>query len=761
MKKVVVFLAAALLGNAAAAADVDWLIATSSAHATVTERCWPEYATATSAAPCGLELSNGLTSRRFLTNPAFGTIDWLLNATIDRGGLQSMLRSAAPEAMLRIDGVDYVVGGLRSTSMFRAYANRSMWLDTLAGPVAAEVNTTFAYAAHRVGAPVAPFPWTPGTRGSPTDVSWPPKGVTLEVDLKAPAQPSLTLTVYYELYDGAPILAKWLELKSSDASKDVIVDRSTVELFAAGAPYGAYIGHGSLPPGSDYNGATSAGTVSPRPLLHAKTDQAHGAFCEWVDDYQRSADPVPGCPECKDEGATEPLLNCSYALGPGAHVSASESFVSFRALLLASDSTELERTTLARHRITQLLAPHVTENPVFFHATDVSVEGFKRAVDQMAEVGFEMLIFSFGSGFQLETANKEYLSHIAQQVAYAKSKGIEVGGYDLICLDRGHGGYGGNVGDEWVTVDPTTGKLGLDACFASGWYDKLYDLVDHFINATGLSMLETDGPYGGAPCASKNHTHHHGLEDSIYRQTQMQNAFFGAMRARGVYINQPDNFFFSGGSRTGMGYDESQYSLPRWEDLSISRAGLYDDLYQHLPTQGWMFVPLVPYHAGGEVASFANHPQEYEFALATYLGAGTAACYRGDTLYAEGAQGDAMKATLQKWVQFYKMHRRTIIEPVVHLRRPDMQSWDGWLHVHPRSTDPEVGVALIFNPTDRPIQTTVVLPLYYCGIEDPQVMLSINEGPSYQASVGRSYDVRVQLTLPAKGVVTVVVSRAA
>ena len=101
-----VWLASAALGNAAAAADVDWLITTVDRHATVTESCWPEYATATSAAPCGLELSNGLTSRRFLTTPAFGTIDWLLNATIDRGGLQSMLRAAAPEAMLRLDGVD-------------------------------------------------------------------------------------------------------------------------------------------------------------------------------------------------------------------------------------------------------------------------------------------------------------------------------------------------------------------------------------------------------------------------------------------------------------------------------------------------------------------------------------------------------------------------------------------------------------------------------------------------------------------------------
>lgn len=33
-----------------------------------------------------------------------------------------------------------------------------------------------------------------------------------------------------------------------------------------------------------------------------------------------------------------------------------------------------------------LLAPHVMENPIFFHATDVSLAGFKTAVDQMKEV---------------------------------------------------------------------------------------------------------------------------------------------------------------------------------------------------------------------------------------------------------------------------------------------------------------------------------------------------------------------------------------
>ena len=42
--------------------------------------------------------------------------------------------------------------------------------------------------------------------------------------------------------------------------------------------------------------------------------------------------------------------------------------------------------------------------------------------------------------------------------------------YDLVCLERGQGGYGGNVGPQWDVVNPTSGSLGLDACFASGWY---------------------------------------------------------------------------------------------------------------------------------------------------------------------------------------------------------------------------------------------------------------------------------------------------
>ena len=59
------------------------------------------------------------------------------------------------------------------------------------------------------------------------------------------------------------------------------------------------------------------------------------------------------------------------------------------------------------------------------------------------------------------------------------------------------------------------------------------------------------------------------------------------------------NFFFA-----AMGYNEGQFSLPRWMDLSISRQGFFDDTFQKTPTEGWMFLPLDVYHGGGDAAKF-------------------------------------------------------------------------------------------------------------------------------------------------------------
>ncbi len=102
-------------------------------------------------------------------------------------------------------------------------------------------------------------------------------------------------------------------------------------------------------------------------------------------------------------------------------------------------------------------------------------------------------------------------------------------------------------------------------------------------------MLETDGPYGGEPCDSTSHSHHIDGDDGIYWQTKLQviktnpciqnylvNSLFQGqlykhLKDKNVFINQPDSYFYQGGNKVGMGYNENQFSLPRWEDLTVSR----------------------------------------------------------------------------------------------------------------------------------------------------------------------------------------------
>eukprot|EP01060_Flectonema_neradi_P008462 TRINITY_DN16041_c0_g1_i1.p1 TRINITY_DN16041_c0_g1~~TRINITY_DN16041_c0_g1_i1.p1 ORF type:complete len:737 (+),score=116.67 TRINITY_DN16041_c0_g1_i1:52-2262(+) len=677
-----------------------------------------------------ITMSNGIVSRTFVTSPAFGTIDVVLNAPLNFGGEQSVFRAVTNETMLSLNGTQYLVGGLRQASTFRAYCNRTEL--SLLPP---NSEKYFKYSNHSTSLPVAPFPWTPGTRHSPKGVSWPPKGVVLTVNFmpSSASMPQVLVSLHFQMLTGVPLIQKWMSVKLL-SGQSVVVTAATVDQLSVMPRFGAYFSHGAQTPTSTNNGAAS--TAVPLPLLQSLTDQAHVAQCRWVDDFYNSADPLPGCETCRDMGSSEPLLTCNYTMGPGAVITAASTknvFESYKVMHLISDSTDLDRHSLSRHRVTEALAPHVMENPIFFHGTSNDDVGFKKAIDQMAEVGFEMFIYSFGSGFDLESQDPAYLNKIKAQIQYAHSKGIEVGGYDLICLQRGS------------TVPKKYQAVGHEenACFASGWYDDLNAMVLNFVNETGLSMLETDGPYGGGSCSSTEHEHHFGLDDSVYQQTQYQNEFYKEMRKLNVFVNQPDNYYFQGGSKSTLGYSEKQYSLPRWRDLSVSRMGLYDDLYLHLPTQGWMFLPIIDYEGGGPDASFSGHDKAYEWAVAQYLGAGVAACYRGSSPY----NNTSMKAKLQKWISFYKRHRETLTKAVVHVRRPDMQSWDGWLHVNPFSGSSEVGLFMVFNPTQQSIDTHVALDIYYTGAgSSSSVKVTANDDPSTTAMFATS-NARVVLPL--------------
>ena len=163
----------------------------------------------------------------------------------------------------------------------------------------------------------------------------------------------------------------------------------------------------------------------------------------------------------------------------------------------------------AFRRLTKLTQPWVTENPLFFHLSETTPAGVRKAVDDAVEVGIEMIVQSFGTTWKMEDNGTFYMAAMKHEIDYARSKNVEIGvissrfhhvshvfitsslagGYDLIDLDRGGLGYD----EELIGQD---GAAGGSACYASKWLDYLDPLIEEKIRVTGLSMIETDGPVG-------------------------------------------------------------------------------------------------------------------------------------------------------------------------------------------------------------------------------------------------------------------------
>ena len=223
--------------------------------------------------------------------------------------------------------------------------------------------------------------------------------------------------------------------------------------------------------------------------------------------------------------------------------------------------------------------------------------------------------------------------------------------------------------------------------------------------------------------------------------------FYKWCRSEGVYLNIPDWYFLSGGSKTGMGYREVNWSLPRAYQEIIERQNIFDGTWEKTPSMGWMFVPLTEYQGGGAAATIEplkEHLPHYEARLANLFGAGVIACYRGPRLY----DSDETKAVVKRWVDFYRQHRAILNSDLIHLRRADGRDWDGWLHVNPRLK--ECGLAVLYNPLSEDIQRRIRLPLYYTGLTN-EAVLRRPDGSVERLKLNRDYSVEPTISLPAQG----------
>jgi hypothetical protein len=703
------FLIAAML--AIGAPPGDWLVDAAPHPATVAARANE------------VVLANGLVSRTFRIAPNAATValDNLMTG-------QAELRSVRPEARVTINAKEYPVGGLVGQPIHNYLLPE--WLDKMTAEPGA-----FTFAGFDTGSTAARMEWKRHPKWLSSDPAWPPPGVSLTLRFDAPPSGprGVRIDVHYELYDNIPLFCKWISVHN-DGPSAVMLDSFTAEILAA------------VEPASLVGGKQSDFAVFPRDL-HIETDYSFGGSMDSGVDapaVKWKADPLYQT-QVNYDRQTPCLLECAPPLGPGVRIEPGGTFESFRVFELLHDSTDRERRGLALRRMYRTIAPWALENPLIFHVRSADPASVRAAIDQAAGVGFELIIMTFGSGFDIENEDPAYLAQLKELADYAHSKGIALGGYSLLASR--------SIDAANDVVNPKTGKpggfatFGNSPCLGSKWGEEYFRKLYAFYEKTGMDVLEHDGSYPGDVCASTTHPGHAGLADSQWSQWREITGFYKWCRARGVYLNVPDWYYLAGSSKCAMGYRETNWSLPRAQQEIIERQNIYDGTWTKTPSMGWMFVPLTEYQGGGAAATIEplhEHLDHYETRLRNLLGAGVQACWRGPRLY----DTDETRDMVKKWVAWFKQHRQILESDIVHGRRPDGRDIDWILHVNPHA--PERAMLVVNNPLAQEVIRTIHIDLHYAGLAS-RAGVTPMQGPARTIDLSPDATADFEVSVPPHG----------
>jgi hypothetical protein len=203
-----------------------------------------------------------------------------------------------------------------------------------------------------------------------------------------------------------------------------------------------------------------------------------------------------------------------------------------------------------------------------------------------------------------------------------------------------------------------------------------------------------------------------------------------------------------------MGYRETNWALPREQQVVHTRQNIFDGTWTKTPSMGWMFVPLTSYHGGGAAATIEpldEHIDHYRTMLDSNLGLGVQACYRGPRLY----DTDRVRDMLKSRVAWFKRHRDILESDMVHGRRADGRDIDWMLHVNPNLK--EKGLLSVYNPIERTITKTIRVPLYYTGLRKKAVFRD-EHGTSKTHTLDENMTVKLKVTVPANSYIWYVIS---
>ena len=660
-------------------------------------------------------LNNGLVKRSFVIAPNVACFDY---TNLTNG--QQLIRSIEPEAKVVIDEITYKVGGL-SGQKEKAY----LQIDQIKN--LQKADSDFVFLKYTIGK-IEPFiKWKPTTwLGNAKQ----PTGARIDFEYVSPiaALKNIIIKVHYEIYDGIPLITKWISIQNN-SNKSIKINRVVNEVLGLVEEESAVVGkpeemkkqHGIyVETNYAFNNAMRY-DISDQ-TTHWKVDLAYTSQVNY--NYE-----------------TPCLLEVYPEKAPGIDLASNEYFKSVRTNELLMDSYDRQRRGLMIKKMYRTLAPWTTQNPIFMHLVSKNDQEVKNAIDQCVATGYEAVILSFGSHLNMEDSSIANIKKWKTLTDYAHQHKILLGGYSLFSSRR--------ISDDDDVVDIKTGKpggafFGNAPCFGSNWGLAYRDKIKYFFKSTGFDIWENDGPYPGDVCASTTHPGHKGYDDSQWRQMEIQKELYHWLNESGVYINAPDWYFLDGTHKIALGYREVNFSLSREQQKLLNRQNIHDGTLEKTPSMAWGFVPLTKYQGGNEDAilePLSEHLKDYEQLMMQYYGAGVQACYRGPRLY----DTESTRLVVAKTIDWYKKYRNILNADIVQLRRADGRDWDGWMHVSPFTG--QKGFMMLFNPTKDVMTKTIKLPLYYTGLTQ-KVKITDPNGLSKQYNLSRDYSIDFTFAIP-------------
>jgi hypothetical protein len=666
-----------------------------------------------------LIIQNGLIKRVFRLQPNVVCYDFT-NLTTG----QQLIRAIKPEATIKINDQWYRIGGLIGQKE-QAYFLPE-WLSGLSVG-----EHDFTYIGHKITDLKPVLSWKAEKWWANNKDAAKGKEITFEYRSALASLKGLTVMVHYAVYDGLPLISKWVTIDNQTGSS-IKINQIIHEQLAVVEEESAVVG--KLEEMYKQHGIyVESNFAFNNAMRYHLSDQT----THWKRDTTYTS-------QVNYDLNTPTLLEIYPEKGIGVHLEVDKQLTSIRTWELLMDSYDRERRGMAIRKMYRTIAPWVTANPIFMHLVSKNDEQVKSAIDQCAATGYEALILSFGSHIDMEDTSASNLARWKQLADYAHQNNLKIGGYSLFSSRK--------ISEKDDVINPKTGKTGgaffaNAPCFGSEWGIAYSHKIRTFFAETGFDIWENDGPYPGDQCASTSHPGHKDLDDSQWKQITMQKELYHWLNNRGVYINAPDWYFLDGTHKIGLGYREVNFALPRKNQKILNRQNIYDGTWEQTPSMSWGFVPLTAYHGGGPetvLEPLHDHLKDYKQLMVQYYGAGIQACYRGPRLY----DTEETKRTVKEVINWYNKYRDILNADIVHLRRADGRDWDGILHTS--AAGKIKGLAMLYNPLKESIRRKIELPLYYTGKYET-VSVSIEEGASTNYKLNRKYKIELEIEIPAEG----------